>query len=522
MADQSPVIVVVAPLFAALLAGLIGMREKRACLPLTLLGLVVSLSAAIVLFRRVLAEGEVRYFLGGWDKPLGIGIELRIDTVNGLVLIVIAIVSLISAIFSFRPHGQRDTEKNMHFYILFLLLCAGLFGITATADAFNLYVLVEVSSLTSYALVAMGSLRRGTVAAFNYIIMGTIGASFYLLGVGYLYMQTGALNMEGIRVVVNQPDVLASKAVLVAFVFILTGVWIKTAFFPLHGWLPNAYAYAPTTSSTLLAPLMTKVFVYVMIRIMLSVFGLVWVFEHLSWSHIVVWLSVIAILAGSIIALTQTELKKMLGFLIIAEVGYMVGGAWLADEGLWGFKGAIYHIVSDAFMTSCLFIAAGIFYRRHDCHDIASLDGAFKRMPLTMTGLLVGGLAMIGVPPTCGFFSKWYLIRGGIDSGHWGYVVALIISSLVNAVLFFRIFEIAFFGKKPVEHADHGDSHGHGEEHAPAPAEPTGQAPMPTALVALMLSAGFILLIGIFNGQIMEWISLTVDPLNPFTKTPPL
>ncbi|NRB75139.1 MAG: CoA-disulfide reductase, partial [Verrucomicrobiales bacterium] len=272
--------------------------------------------------------------------------------------------------------------------------------------------------------------------------------------------------------------------------------WIKMAFFPLAGWLPNAYSYCPSTSSCLLAPLMTKVSVYVMIRVMMSVFGFDWVFAHPLWNDLVIWLAVIAILAGSIFALAQREIKKMLCYLIIAEVGYMVGGAWLADSGSWGLTGAIYHIIADAMMTLCLFIAAGTFARKLNATKISDLEGLFKKAPWTSVGFIVGALAMIGVPPTCGFFSKFYLIRGGIDAGHWEYVAALLISSLINAILFFRIFEIAHFGNKPAE----GHDHDHHEEKVEK---------MPShwsANVPLLASAAGIILIGVFNGQIVELI----------------
>ncbi|MCB1087207.1 MAG: hypothetical protein KDM63_09190, partial [Verrucomicrobiae bacterium] len=428
------------------------------------------------------------------------------DGINGLLLVAIVTVALLTSIFSIRRAEEENTEKAPQFYVLYLLLCLGLLGITITGDAFNLYVLIEIASLTSYALVAMGSKPRGTVAAFHYIIMGTIGASFYLLGVGYLYLRTGALNMAHIHSIVAMPEVAGSETVLVAFVLILVGVWVKMAFFPLYGWLPNAYSYCPSASSCILAPLMTKVSVYVMIRVMLSVFGTGWVFQKLGWSHTVVWLAVIAILAGSFLALAQTELKKMLCYLIVAEVGYMVGGAWLANEP--GMIGAIYHILADAFMTLCLFLAANIFVKHCGAERIEDLEGLFKKMPLVTAGFVVGALAMIGVPPTCGFFSKWYLIRGGIEAGQWGYAIALLISSLVNAVLFFRIFEIAYFGRKPAD--SHGHSHGddHGATEEGHVSEPTGSCRPPrfSTVLPLMITASIVILLGVFNGQIVEII----------------
>ncbi len=494
MAEQYPILVLLVLLFGALLVGLAGMADRRICFPVTVTALALALAVSLGILQRVINEGVIRYFVAGWSRPVGIGIELRIDTINALVLLTITTVGLLAAVFSFRRVKEDKTEKTPLFYILYLLLIMGLSGMVITGDAFNLYVLLEVSSLTSYALIAMGKSRRAAVAAFSYIIMGTIGASFYLLGVGYLYLRTGTLNMVEIHQAITGLEGVSS-AIVVAFVMIIVGLMIKMAFFPLFGWLPNAYSYCPSSTSCVVAPLMTKVGVYVMVRMMLTVFGTEWVFENLQYSQWMVGMAVIAILAGSVMALAQVELKKMFCYIIVAEVGYMVGGAWLANH--WGMVGTVYHIMSDAFMTLCMFLAAGIFLKQAGVVRIDQLDGMFRKMPLTMAGFVVGALAMIGIPPTCGFFSKLYLIRGGMESGHWGYVVALLISSLVNAVLFFRIFEIAYFGKKPVE------GHGHHADHSERSVIKEARL---SALVPLLTTAVIIILLGIFNQDLVDLI----------------
>lgn len=514
MTDQIPAILVLAPLFGAMIIGLAGQKDHRVCFPVTIVSLLVSLFAAFGAVVEVVRSGEIDYFMGGWEEPIGIGIHLHIDSLNAPLLVAIGIVSVLVATFSIRRIGDKNTEKTPHFYSLYLMLCVGLFGITIAGDAFNLFVLIEVSSLTSYGLIAMGSSRRGTLAAFNYVLMGTVGASFYLLGVGYLYLMTGTLNMQEIHTIfLANPDIASSKAVAISFILILIGIWIKMAFFPLYGWLPNAYSYCPSSSACILAPLMTKISVYVMIRVMLGVFGIEWVFASPGYSNLVVWLAVIAILAGSMLALAQREIKKMLCYLIVAEVGYMVGGAWLADEKLWGLTGSLYHILGDAAMTLCLFLAAGIFAKRFNAIEIEDLEGLFKKAPWTAAGFVVGALAMIGVPPTCGFFSKFYLIRGGIEANHWEFVVALLVSSLVNAVLFFRIFEIAFFGNKPPE------GHGHHEgEVAELKEEHHPEIPTWTGTSSLLVASAIVILLGIFNGEIVELIRIGLEDLPQFAS----
>ncbi|MGK0189750.1 MAG: multicomponent Na+:H+ antiporter subunit D [Verrucomicrobiales bacterium] len=516
MGEQAPIIIILAPLFGALLIAFLGFRFKALCLPLTVVALLVSLAATVETFRTVLAKGEFIYLLSGWDRlqngeGISIGIEYRVDAISGLVLLVIAAVSLITAIYSKTRVVAETPDRVPYYYMLYLLLVAGLSGMTITNDAFNLYVLLEISSLTSYALIAVGS-RRAVLSAFNYVIMGTIGASFYLLGVGYLYIKTGVLNMQDIHAIIVANDLSDSPSIRVAFVLILMGVWIKMAFFPLHAWLPNAYAYSPTTTGALMAPLVTKVMIYIMIRMMITVFGLDYVFDFSSgmpfhWSNLVVTLSAIAIVAGSVMALSRRDLKKMLTYIIIAEVGYMVGGAWLGNET--GMTGAIYHIVSDAFMTLCLFLAVGVIIFRTGQSRIEGMNGLFKKMPLTMAAFTVGALSMIGLPPTCGFFSKWYLVSGGIAAGQWHYVGALLFSSLMNAVIFFRIFEMAYFPKEvndPVPDKVDPDAQ---------PRETLERSPL-SMTIPLWISAVSLIALGIFNYPIVQWIQSALRSLNFF------
>lgn len=494
MVDQYCILILLYPLFAALLVTLLGTWRDRLCLPVTLAGLGGSLIAAIQTLCQVMEQGEVRYFLGGWSTPLGIGIEYRVDAINGLILVLIPFIGLVTAVSSMGRIARETNGKEALFYALYLLLLTGLMGMTITADAFNLYVLLEVSSLTGYALVAMGTHRRAAPAAFNYLIMGTIGATFYLLGVGYLYLKTGSLNMADIKSILMERQLLGSQTVNVAFIMILVGVWVKMALFPLHGWLQNTYCFGPSATASVVAPLVTKVSIYIMIRMMLSVFGAEYVYA-LPWGDIVVWLAVAGILAGSVMALAQRDLKRMLTWLIVAEVGYMVGGAWLANHH--GMVGAVYHIVSDAVMTSCLFLAAANILARTGSTRLEALENAFQRFPLTMAAFVVGAFSMIGIPPTAGFFSKYYLIRGGLETGHYEYVVALLISSLVNAVIFFRIIEKAFFGRL-------ADDAGH-DAHHEAPPKVSEEAP--ACMVApLWLMAAVVVAIGWFNTDIVRLI----------------
>ena len=517
--DQFPVIMILAPMFGAILVILLGIRYPKQSLPVTLVTMGLSLFAAVMTCVRVLNEGVQTYLLSGWERlperlgGLSVGIEYRIDAFNGIVLVVIMAVAFLNAIYSKVRVARELPDKVSQFYFLYLLLVAGLAGMTITNDAFNLYVLLEISSLTSYALIAIGS-KRAALSAFNYVIMGTIGASFYLLGVGYLYIKTGTLNMTDIQSFMTTTSQLDSPSIQVAFMLIVIGLWVKMAFFPLHGWMPNAYAYAPTATGSLMAPLVTKVMIYIMIRMMITVFGVDYVFSTLNWTDVVVNLSAVAIVAGSFFALSRSDLRKMLTYLIVAEVGYMVGGAWMANYD--GMVGAIYHIVSDAMMTLCLFFAIGIIITRTGEHRLVAFRGLFRKMPKTMIGFTVGAFSMIGLPPTCGVFSKWDLVSGGIEAGQWAYVGALIFSSLVNAVIFFRLIEMAYFHGahahgEPVDDGDHHHRLGHDPDATPEDVEDRVPRSM---MVPLYVAAASLIVIGLFNRVITGWIGQALQALN--------
>jgi multicomponent Na+:H+ antiporter subunit D len=486
--NNMPAILVVAPLLGAFFSGLAAWIQKPLSYVIALVSTAVSSVAAISVLSHVLSAGTWQYRMAGWAPP--IGIELRIDLLNAMVLVLIAVIAFVNLVASVRSVDQEIPDRSPSFYVIYQLFVVGLMGVTATGDLFNLYVLIEITSLTSYTMIALGDKDRSHLAALNYIFIGVIGASFYLLGVGYLYITTGSLNMADVAVILKQ--IHGSTAVLTAFILCILGVWIKMALFPLHVWLPNAYSFAPVGFARVVAPLMTKVMVYVMVRLMVTVFGLDYIFNTLHLADIVVWLGVIAILAGAFMALFQTDLRKMLTYIIVCEIGYMVGGAWLGNT--LGMTGAILHILNDALMTFALFLALGnIIYLRKQV-SFTNLQGLFAAMPWTMAGLVLAALSIIGVPPTCGFFSKWYLVLGAFEAGAYHFAAALIISSLVCAVLFFKVFEICFF--EPMD-----ESHGHHEVAVMT------EAPV-SMLVPLGLVSTAIIAAGVYAGSIVNTLIL--------------
>lgn len=484
--------VLVVPLLSALAVNLWGRNHRQIIAPLVLGSLAFSVFGSILVMGRVLSSGSISYTVGNWKPPFGI--ELVVDPLSGMMMVLIAVIAFLASFSSLKSVEKELPGREAFFFTLYLILVAGLFGLVLTGDAFNLYVLLEITSITSYGLIAMGR-GRAALSSFNYIIMGSIGACFYLLGVGYIYILTGTLNMADIARIL--PSLNAPIATTTAIAFVLVGLWIKMAFFPLHGWLPNAYSHAPTGVGTIAAPLMTKVTVYLMVRVMLTMFRPELVFTHDWVKNGVIWAAVIAIICGSFLALGQKDLRRMLTYIIIAEVGYMVGGVFLTNAN--GLTGSVLHIVNDSLMTLCLFLVVAAIIYRQGSVSFSSLQGIYHRMPITMAAFTLGALSMIGVPPTCGFFSKWYLILGGIDTGHWEFVIALVISSLINVVLFFRIIELAYFGSL----AD-----GHHHEHSVGERR---EAPF-WMLKPLVITAVLLIVVGLSSGPLVNNIIRLIVP----------
>ncbi|MCG7849013.1 MAG: monovalent cation/H+ antiporter subunit D family protein [ANME-2 cluster archaeon] len=445
--DHLPVLTVVIPLMAGFLTPIVGWIDRRLCWYWVMLTMFAVLLMASSNLYTVITSGTIHYQLGGWAPP--VGIEYVIDLLNGFVCLIIAFIGLMVGIYSIESITKELPNKIIPFYSLFLLLVTGLMGMTITGDIFNFYVFLEISSLTAYALIAIGDRGDGVVASFNYLIMGTVAASFILLGIGYLYAVTGSLNMADMQSIL--PSMYDNKVVLAALAFFMVGFSIKVGLFPLHAWLPDAYTHAPSAASALIAGLMTKVGVYVMIRFMFSVFTPAFVIDITGMTEILTWAAALAIIVGSVLAIAQSDIKRMLAYSSISQIGYILLGVGLAN--VIGMQGGLLHILNHSLMKCALFLVAGAIFYRTGFRNLHQFQGLGKKMPVTTTVFLIAGLSMIGVPGTVGFTSKWYLVLGSINAGQWIFVAVILISSLLNIVYFWRVFDNIWFGHPhEVEH----------------------------------------------------------------------
>jgi multicomponent Na+:H+ antiporter subunit D len=332
------------------------------------------------------------------------------------------------------------------FFAVASLLVASLQGMVITGDLFNLYVFLEISAITAYALIASGG-GAASLASYRYLIIGTIGASFYLLGVGYLLSIAGTLNMADLAA--RLPQLADSPAASVALALMVSGLALKMAVVPMHGWLPDAYTYAPSAATALIAGLMTKVSAFALLRILYSIFAPAMPEVISVVSTLLGALACAGILFGSFMAVAQTDFKRMLAYSSITHLGFVAMGLALGNEA--GLLGAMLHIVAHAITKACLFLIAGGVSFRHGSRSIDSFSGLHRNMPLTMAALVVAALSMIGIPPTVGFFSKWYLLVGALQANRPEYFVVLLVSTLLSAWYFLRIVEKVYFGADSVK-----------------------------------------------------------------------
>jgi len=438
MTAHLPVLQVVIPLVSAPICMLL--RRGRLAWGFTLVVSWVVLGVAILLLDRTLAEGILSYAIGNWAAPWGI--EYRVDAVGAFVILIVASVGAIVLPFAHASvrHEIPDDRISL-FYTCYLLCLTGLLGIVVTGDAFNLFVFLEISSLSSYVLISLGTDRRALTAAFQYLVMGTIGATFILIGVGWLYMMTGTLNMADLAQ--RLPEVADTRTIRAAFAFLTVGISLKLALFPLHLWLPNAYTYAPSAVSTFLAATATKVAIYVLLRFFFTVFGAEYSLGAMPLAEILMVLALTATLVASLVAVFQEDIKRMLAYSSVAQIGYIILAISFAS--VTGLTAGIIHLFNHALMKGALFMAMGCIFLRLGSVHIRDMEGIGKRMPFTMAAFVIGGLSLIGVPMTAGFISKWYLVQATLEEGLWLIAVLILVGSLIAVAYIWRVVEVAYF-----------------------------------------------------------------------------
>ena len=438
LASHLSALQIVIPLLAAPLS--VVFRTPRLAWGIALIAGVLCCAISIALLMQVQTADEIVYSLGGWAAPWGI--EYRIDNANAFVLVIISVIYLMGVIYAPASVNSEVPEFRRNWlYTAWILCFCGLSGITISGDVFNVFVFLEISSLSTYILISFGSDRRCLTAALRYLIMGTIAATFFLIGIGLLYALTGTLNMADLAQ--RLPDLTSHRTTAVAFGFIVIGLGIKMALFPFHSWLPNAYAYAPNAVTAFLAGTATKAAVYVFVRMMFTVFPAGYFTNVTKVYAIILAIGVAGALVASAVAIYQDDLKRLFAWSSIGQIGYMAIGVGLASST--GVAASFLHLFNHALMKTAIFMAIGALAIKTGGVGLDTLANAGRRMPWTIAAILIGGLSLIGVPFTTGFVSKWYLVTAALDEGFWWLAALVLIGSLVSAAYVWKIVELAYF-----------------------------------------------------------------------------
>lgn len=452
--------------------------------------LMISLSISGYLLFQVMTQGSYMYNVGNWSPT--IGIQFSIDEFSTMMVFFILMMSTLVVIYSLRDIEHEILPKQIPvYYSLIFLLLMGMVGITFTNDLFNTYVFMEILAMTSCAIISIKRKKENFMAAFKYLMLNTLASISFLFGVALLYMATGYLNITEMS---NQIEVaweMYPTNILLALGFMAAGLGIKAAVFPLHTWLPDAHSSAPTPSSALLSGLVVKVYIFVTMKILFRLIGTDIIITNLGLNNFIAYFAAMGMIMGSIFAIGQKDIKRMLAYSSVAQLGYIFLGIGLATTQ--GLSVSLFHVVSHGLMKSALFLSAGAIIYKTEKRKINELSGIGYEMPLTMIVFSIAALGMIGIPGMSGFMSKWYLALAVLESGQPLYLIIILLSSFLNAVYYLPIIVAAFL--KPRED---------GSE------EMTRDGIPRTMTMPMVIIAGLIILVGIFPQIIMNIIERAV------------
>lgn len=433
MINNLPVLTVVMLLMVAFLVSLFVKKHLKAVQAVAFLAVVTAAGFSAVLLHRVMQTGPVFFSVGGWEAPWGI--QVAVTPLSAFVVLVAT--SLVSIVMLSMPREQKDwSQSKTGWYItLVLLLTAAMVGMTLANDLFNLYVFFEVTALASWGIVAAKKDRNSADASFKYLMLGSIGSSFVVFAIGITYVVTGHLNMGFASAAIANTQ-LHPVIPWVISTFFLVGFALKAGLFPMHIWLPDAHSAAPTSASALLSGVVVKIYAVAMARVLFGLFGSS-VLDAMGINGLVRIAAALSILAGSLFALVQTDIKRMLAYSTVAQVGYIFLGFGMGQAA--GVTAALFHILAHGLMKAILFLTAGKVVELKGSRKITNFNGIGRALPLPMAIFSLAALSMVGLPLLAGFTTKWYLVIAGLGIRAYWVPVLVIFSGLLNAAYFVPI-----------------------------------------------------------------------------------
>lgn len=434
MAAHIPILIIISPLLAAFLV----LFTRKYKIILAAASIIASIVFISTISSQILSGDKIIYHLGGWRGPLGI--SLVVDGLSFFFSLIVLGLGLLVIVYSIPERRYGRT-----YYFLLLISLSSMIGIIYTADIFNMYVFYELLALAVYLLIAYPKTGVTLRASFNYLIMGGVGLSFFLLGIGFLYAMTGTLDMSHIAERLSVAFSSNMQMVIMSFVLITTGIGIKAAVFPLHGWLPDAHSMAPSPVSALLSGVTVKIGIYVLIRMTYGIFSTETLPFIGSGRTILMVLGVVSLLFGASMALAQTDLKRLLAYSTINQLGIVLIGLGIGTE--LGLTGALFHVLNHAIMKSTLFFCAGIMIDETGTREVKGLSGFGRKQPAITFAFIIASLGMIGIPPVNGFASKWLIFLAAVEAGYTFLVVIILMASAIAAAYYFRVIQMLFSGQ---------------------------------------------------------------------------
>jgi multicomponent Na+:H+ antiporter subunit D len=391
------------------------------------LALVTVLSGIALQTQKILI-----YKVGGWEAP--IGINLVLDSFSFLFVTIISLIGLLVVIYS-TAYINKYNSKNKY-YILYLLMMTGMLGVVLTGDLFSMFVFIELAAISTYALVAFGGKAEEFEASFKYLILGTLASIMILLAIVMVYSITGSLNMaQAALSLAKLPQNQIAKLALALFIM---GFGLKAALVPFHTWLPDAHTSSPAPISATLSGVLIKILgIYTLIRIIFNVFG----FSPMI-SEILMALGILSMVVGGLLALGQWDMKRMLAYSSISQIGYIVFGFGIGTP--LALSGAIFHLLNHAIFKPLLFMNAGAIEQSTGTRNLKDLGGLGKLMPVTFATSTVGALSISGMPPFNGFWSKLTIIFAAVLSGHYWYAFIAAVASIITLAYFLKIQKFVF------------------------------------------------------------------------------
>ena len=391
------------------------------------------------------------YNAGGWEPVLGIpvGITMVMDGFTVLMLCIINIVGFLSAFYSV-SYIKRFTSDNFY-YALFCLMTAGMNGVVLSGDIFNIFVFLEISVISAYALVAFGVEKNELEASFKYQVLGSLASFFILFGIALIYWKTKTLNIADIR------EVLKSGYERPYYIFvellILCGFGLKAAIIPFHAWLPDAHSSAPSPISAMLSGVLIKAAgIYVIIRLFFNLFE-----TSESMAVLITTLGSLSMVIGVFLAIGQWDIKRLLAYHSISQMGYVVLsvgiGMMLISKGMrneiaaLAIAGGIFHLINHAAFKGLLFLNAGAIEYAAGTRDLHEMGGLARQMPATAATSFTASMAISGIPPFNGFFSKLIIIVAAVMARYYLLAVLAVIVSIITLASFLKFQRYAFFNK---------------------------------------------------------------------------